>query len=69
MASEFLLEISFIIWDKEFSCEKRFIQAENTHSRGKYHCMPDILFDWFGFDRTSKTVLYWTQAKQLNPKK
>ena len=20
--------------------------AENTHHRGKYHCMADLLFDW-----------------------
>ena len=31
--------------------------------------MADLLFDWFGFDHTSKTVVHSTQAKQLNPKK
>ena len=32
---------------------------ENTHHEGggNYQCMADLLFDWFGFDQTSKTVL------------
>ena len=33
----------------------------NTNQRmltigGKYHCMADLLFDWFGLEQTSKTV-------------
>ena len=31
--------------------------------------MADFLFDWFGFDQTSKAVANLTKAKQLNPKK
>ena len=42
---------------------------ENTDHMGKYHCTADILFDWFGFDQTSKYVANTTYAKQLNPKK
>ena len=42
---------------------------ENTHKRGKYHCTADLLFDWFGFNQTSKTVVHSTWAKQLNPNK
>ena len=33
----------------------RLLWSENSHHRGKYQCMPDLLFDWFGFDQTSKT--------------
>ena len=45
------------------------VVPENTHHRGKYHCMADLLFDWFGFDQTSKYVANSKQAKRLNPKK
>ena len=43
--------------------------SDNTHHRGKYYCMADLLFDCFGFDQTSKTVVHSTSAKQLNPNK
>ena len=39
--------------------------TENTHHRGKDHCMADLLFDWFRFQQTSKTVNPSTKAKQL----
>ena len=26
---------------------------------GKYYCMADLLFEWFGFEQASKTVAYW----------
>ena len=29
--------------------------------------MADLLFDWFGFDRASKTVVNFAKAMQLNP--
>ena len=45
------------------------VVPENTHHRGKYHCMADLLFDWFGFDQTSQTVVHSMQAKQWNPNK
>ena len=45
------------------------MHPENTLHRRKYHCTSDLLFDWFGFDRTSKAVANSTKAKQLNPKK
>ena len=34
-------------------------EAENTHllREGKYHCTADLIFDWFGFGRTSKSVV------------
>ena len=41
-------------------------QPENSDHRGKYHCMADLLFDWFGFDRTSKYVANLTEAEQLS---
>ena len=37
--------------------------------KGKYHCKAELLFDLFGFDQTSKTVIHSTLAKQLNPNK
>ena len=35
---------------------ERLLSTENTNHRGKYHRKVDFLFDWFGFDQTSKTV-------------
>ena len=37
-------------------------KSENTHL---LHCMADLLFDWFGFNQSSKSVSNSTQAKQL----
>ena len=38
--------------------------------KGNYHwIMSELLFDGFGFDQTSKTVLYSSKGKQLNPNK
>ena len=45
------------------------VEPENNHHRGEYHCMADPLFNWFGFDQTSKAVSISTYAKQLNPNK
>ena len=48
----------------------QFVDYSRENSqKGKYHCMPDLLFDWFGFDQTSKTVLKSTSGKQQNPNK
>ena len=45
---------------------KTCFDAENAHHRGKFHCTADLLFDWFGFDQTSKTVcLFNISNKQL----
>ena len=46
------------------------VHPENTNllRKGKYHCMVDLLFDWFGFDETSKSVVHSTKAtKKLKP--
>ena len=32
-------------------------QPGNTERRGKYYCVADLLFDWYGFDQTSKSVV------------
>ena len=49
-----------------YSLQKRML----TYSRkGKYHCKADLLFDWFAFDQTSKSVVHTTQAKQLKANK
>ena len=40
------------------------INPGNTHHWGNYHCMADLLFDWFGLDQTSKAVSI--QHKQSN---
>ena len=42
--------------------------SENTHHKGKYHCMSDR-FDWFGFDHATKAAANSTLAKHLNPNK
>ena len=48
-------------------CEsKQILEPENTNLRVS---MIDLLFDRFGFDQTSKTVVNSTKAKQLNPDK
>ena len=36
---------------------------------GEYHCTADLLFDWFGFDQTGKSVANSTLEKQLNSNK
>ena len=44
-------------------------KIENTYHGGKNHCTADSLFDWFGFDRTSKTVVnatYRSKAAEFN---
>ena len=33
------------------------LQTEYTHSQGKYYCSRDLLFEWIGFDQTSKSVI------------
>ena len=55
------------VWTTEVNEGTLYLHLENTHHRGKYHFMADLLFDWFGFDQTSKTVVHLTEAKQLNP--
>ena len=50
-------------------CKLYSATAENTDllCKGKYHCMTDLLFDWFGFDRTCKCLSNSTQPNQMNP--
>ena len=52
---------------------KLFIRlaTENNHllCKGKYHCMTDLLFEWFGFNQTSKYVVNSTKSNQPNPSK
>ena len=43
--------------------------AENTHHRGKYHCMADLLFVSFGFNQTSKADANSTKANPNNVNK
>ena len=52
----------------KLSSLKQLVVSENTHllHKGKCHCMADLLFDWFGFDQTCKSLSNSTQAKQLN---
>ena len=40
--------------DASLSGVEVLLKPENTHHREKYHCMTDLLFDWFGFDQISK---------------
>ena len=37
--------------------------------RGKYHSTANLLFDWFGLNQKSKSVVNSIQAKQQNPNK
>ena len=38
--------------------QSSFMDPGNTHRRGSIpNCMADLLFDWFVFDQTSKTVV------------
>ena len=52
------------------SCQKTYaninvikLEAENTHHRGKYHCMADLLFIMFGWTRA---LLVWPNPNQSN---
>ena len=36
------------------------VRELNTHCRGKYHCMANLLFDWFEFTQPGKTVVHIT---------
>ena len=50
-------------WQKKFSLTKIREQtdwSENDHHSEKDHCMADLLFDWFRFDQTRKSVVRWT---------
>ena len=44
------------------------LTSENTKffHRWKNHCMDDLLFDWFGFDQTSNSLVHSIKAKHLN---
>ena len=35
---------------------------------GKYHCTADLLFDWFGFDQSSKPVCSFNISKSAESK-
>ena len=54
------------MWAKKESNQfgPSMLVSENTHllHKGKYHCMDDLQFDWFGFDQTCKS----TFSNQLN---
>ena len=45
-----------------------YVCPENTHllCKGKYNCMADLLFVWFGFNQTCKSLSNSTWAKQSN---
>ena len=51
----------------------RYYTIEKTQlfHKGKYHhgTMPELLFDWFGFDQCSKSIVHTTYAKQQNTNK
>ena len=46
----------------EQSISSRYLRIyQRTLTKGGvYHCTADLLFDWFGFDQTSKSVIYST---------
>ena len=47
-----------------------YIGPENTHllCKAKYPCTTDLLFDWFGFHQTSKSVVNPTINKAAESK-
>ena len=49
--------------------ERNEAENNNLFHKGKYHCMADLLFDRFGFDKTSKSVVHSTKPKKRNPNK
>ena len=51
---EIFISQSKILEDSVCKGQPTLTKAENTHHRGEYHCIADLLFDWFGFDQTSK---------------
>ena len=44
-------------------------RPENTHHKGKIHCTANLMFYWFGFDQTSRTVVQSTKSNRLRPNK
>ena len=55
---KFIFE-GFTIREKRTQMESEIVSvlsadSVKTHHWGKYHCMADLLFDWFGFDQSSK---------------
>ena len=54
----------YIIGFEPCKCERAIYLTEqmayivpyNTHHEGKCHCTVVLLFEWFGFDQTSKNV-------------
>ena len=56
-------------YPQQFGTTQAGFSAEDKNTfwkfnqRGKYHCAADLMFDWFGFDQTSKTAL---NAKYLS---
>ena len=39
------------------------VVPKSTHHRGNYHCVADLLFDWFGFALISEADANSTSAK------
>ena len=44
-----------------------YVEAENTHRRGKDQCMSGLQFNWIGFDQRNNMLLLLC-SKQMNPK-
>ena len=52
----FLLNLLMVPQDRDLYFKKSTpgaAMAENTNHWRKFHCMADLLCDWFGFDQTS----------------
>ena len=63
----FLRLDDILLWKFSYIC------TENTHllRKGKYHCMADLLFDWFGFScfvemKLKTDLLVWPNPNWSN---
>ena len=39
---------------------------QHSLNKGKYHCVADLLSDWFGLTQTGKSVVNSPYTKQMN---
>ena len=46
--------VSKFIASTRYSKVEQHCSTEDTHQWGKYHCLTELLFDWFGFNQRSK---------------
>lgn len=60
---------SDIFNEKLWTLDKLRQENSHLHYNWKNHCMANLLFDWTGFNQTSKFIGNGYAAMQLNPKR